>query len=379
MAAFDKEKFNELASERSGYCISIYIPTHRIGENRESMLALKNQLTHITNQLLELGLSAGETDMLLKPVRELTGSTGMWRLLSDCLAIFRSKDIFFYTTLPLDTNELGVVSDRFHLLPLLDIFNNNHSFLILRLSLNGNKLYRATGEDIAEIPAADFFPKDMQDSVGVDNEKSSLQFRGGQTGEGLGLYAGIGPGKDLKEREIRKYLQDIDNGLMKLLDDFSLPLVVASVEHLFSAFKSVTNYKNLCSHCIAGNYDHVKDHVLHEKALELLQPYFEQIKNEGKEKFRESPGKVTSNVNEVIRAAHEGKVDTLFIGKGEHVWGNFDPGTGVLRRHEEKKLLDNCLLDLAAQATFLKGGKVFIEHIDHLPESITPVNAILRY
>ncbi|MEL7587530.1 MAG: hypothetical protein AAGU19_12515 [Prolixibacteraceae bacterium] len=379
MASFDKEKFQELASERSNYCTSIYISTQRVGENRESILALKNQLSRISNQLLELGMSTGETERYLEPMRELTGSTGMWRFLSDSLCIFRSPDKFFYTTLPFEVDELGLVSNRFHLLPLLSVFNNNHRFLILRLSLNGNSLYKATTEDISEILVGDFFPENMQDSVGVDNEKSSLQFRGGQTGDGLGLYAGIGPGKDLKEREIRKYLQDIDNGLTKVLDDFSLPLVVVSVEHLFSVFKSTTSYKNVYPHCIAGNYDHVKDHVLHEKALELLKPYFEQVKNEGKEKFRDSPGKVTSNVNEVIRAAYEGKVDTLFIGKGAHVWGNFDPGTGVLRRHEDKKLLDNCLLDLAAQATFLKGGKVFVEKPEYLPENITPVNAILRY
>lgn len=379
MAILEKEKFKELAEERTSYCVSVYIGTSPIGENRESILALKNQSSKIGNQLLELGLPTSEIDVYLEPIRELIGNTGMWRFMAHSLAVFRSPKTFFYTTLPFGTEELSVLSDRFHLMPLLNVFHNDHEFLILRLSLNGNKLYRANMESITEIPTENIFPENLQESVGVDNEKTSLQFRGGQTGEGLGLYGGIGRGKDLKPREIQKYLQYIDNGLSQLLDNHSMPLVVASVENVFSIFRNVTSYKNVYPECIAGNYDHVKDHVLHEKALDILQPYFEREKHEDKHKYRETAGKVIANVDEVIRSAYEGKIDTLFVAKGEHVWGSYDPSTRVLRKHEDRQPLDYCLIDQAAQTTFLKGGKVYIENKEDLPQNITPVNAILRY
>lgn len=379
MAMIEREKFNELANEQSRYCVSIYVPSQPVGENRESILALKNQASAIGNQLIGMGLSSGEAEVYLEPIRELIGATGMWRFMQNSLAVFRSRETFFHISLPVQMNEFSTVSDRFHLLPLLELFNMPHEFFLLRLSLNGNTLYRANTEEISIVPTEGIFPENMHDSTGVDNENTSLQFRGGQTMEGLGLYGGVGRGKDLKDREMRKYMQDIDTGLANITGNDSLPLVVASVEHVFSLFKNITTYKNLYPVCISGNYDHAKDHVLHEKALELLKPCFEEERNKSKQMYRESAGKVISATNEVIRSAYEGKVDTLFVARESHLWGTFDEQTGVLRRHEEKQPMDKCLIDQAARQTFLKGGKVFLENQNDLPDSLTPLNAILRY
>jgi hypothetical protein len=41
--------------------------------------------------------------------------------------------------------------------------------------------------------------------------------------------------------------------------------------------------------------------------------------------------------------------------------------------------MDNCLLDFAARATYLKGGKVFVEDQSALPEPGGLANAILRF
>ena len=56
MTLLKKKQFDDLVAEKSNYCVSIYIPTHKSGENKDSMIRLKNQVSKIEDELIELGL-----------------------------------------------------------------------------------------------------------------------------------------------------------------------------------------------------------------------------------------------------------------------------------------------------------------------------------
>ena len=379
MTMLRKRQFEELANKRSKYCISIYIPTHRSGENKDSIIRLKNQLSEIESQLSELGVKPKEIFKYVKPMNDLLNNSGFWRHLSDSLIIFRDEEDFIYTTLPLDVEDFSMVSDHYYLLPLLSTFNNNDTFYILTLSMNKNRLYEATQNEITQIVTDDIFPNSIKESSGADVRQKSLQFRSGQNNGGLGLFHGKGEGKDDKKMEIIKYLSDIDNSLNEILEGYSSPLVVVSVNYIFSLFQEISSYKNIYPKAISGNYDSGDIPLVHEKACELLNPYFNQVRNSQKERYSEKVNRTTSNIDEVINAALVGGVETLFVKKDKQVWGDFKTETGSAIINQNKNPLDKCLLDFAARSTFLKGGKVFLEEPNELPEPEAVANAILRY
>jgi hypothetical protein len=380
MALFQKKQFEELAEVSTEYCISIYIPTQRVGENKESKITLKNHVSKIEKELTEFGLKKAEVGEYLEPVRKFLDDSSFWRLLSDTLVIFRNKDKFIYQNLPLHTPEFSTVSDRFYLVPLLDIYNQNNSYFIFLLSLNKNKLYEATQHEITEVETNDAFPGNFHDSAGYDVVQKSLEFRSRMPGKEFVPFHGKGGGKDVKETEIMKYLTDIDNGFKELLDGYHTPVVIAAVEDIFSQLKDTSSFKHLYPKCVTGNFDNDDILFVHHKANELLQPYFNQVKDEKREKYLEAPDDlIVAKPEDVIRAAFMGQIDTLFVEKGSHLWGEFNEETGEVTLHEEKQPLGNCLVDFAARTTFLKNGQVFIEEKDHLPESHSPLNAVLRF
>jgi hypothetical protein len=380
MALFQKKQFEELADAKGDYCISIYVPTHRVGENKESKITLKNHVAKIDKELTEFGLKKAVVNQYLEPIRKFLDNSSFWRFLSDTLVIFRNKNKFTYHNLPLQTPEFSIVSDQFYLVPMLDIFNQNDSYFIFLLSLNKNKLYEATQHEIAEVETNGAFPGNLHDSAGYDVVQKSLEFRSRMAGKEFVPFHGKGGGKDFKETEVMKYMTDIDNGFKEILEGYRIPVVIAAVEDIFSQLKDTSSFKHLYPKCVTGNFDNDDILFVHQRANELLEPYFDKVKNEKREKYLEAPDNmILSNPEDVIKAVHMGQVDTLFVEKGSHLWGDFNEETGEVIFHDERKPLGNCLVDFAARQTFFKNGQVFIQDTSDMPESHSPLNAILRF
>ncbi len=380
MALFQKKEFEELAAVNTEYCISIYIPTQRVGENKESRLTLKNTVSLVEKQLIGLGLKKAEAEKYLEPIRKVVDDTSIWRLLSDTMVIFRSKDYYSVKYVPITTKEFFLVSDKFYLLPLLDLFNQNNSYFIFLLSLNMNKLYEATQHEIIEIESDDIFPGNIHDTIGYDVVQKSLEFRSRIPGREFAPFHGKGEGKDYKETEIMKYMEDINSGLKQLLEGYGVPVVIASVESIYAQLKEVSTLKNLYPKCVPGNWDNDDILLIHNKANELLKPYFDKVKNEKKKKYLEAPdNQIISDTQNVIKAAYMGQIETLFVEKGRIIWGDINDETGEPTLREDKNPIDNSLLDLTARMVFLKGGNVFLEEIGDMPESGSPLNAVLRF
>lgn len=380
MALFQRKQFEELAEVKAEYCISIYVPTQRVGENKESKLTLKNQASKIEKELTGFGLKKAEVNEYLEPIKKILDDSSFWRLLSDTLIIFRNKDQFVYKNLPLTTPEFSIISDTFYLAPLLDIFNQDNSYFIFLLSLKKNKLYEATQHEIAEIETNGVFPDNFHDSAGYDVVQKSLEFRSRMPGKEFTPFHGKGEGKDYMDTEMLKYLRDIDNGFKEVLEGYQIPVVVASVEDIFSHLKGSASFKFLYPKCVTGNFDNEDILFVHQKANELLQPYFNKVKNDKKERYLEAPDEmILSKPDDVIRAVYMGQVDTLFVEKGSHLWGEFNEETGEVTFHDEREPLGNCLVDFAARQAYLKNGQVFIEDKENMPESHSPLNAVLRF
>lgn len=70
-------------------------------------------------------------------------------------------------------------------------------------------------------------------------------------------------------------------------------------------------------------------------------------------------GPFLTKIDEVLRAANEGRVRELFISDSAEERGRFDPTTGVVRSARRPGPADDDLLDLAAVKTLESGGSAY--------------------
>ena len=381
MTTFNRKNFQELSEVNSDYAVSIYIPTQVGGDNRDqSMIKLKNHVQETEKELETMGLKPREIEDFLKPINGMLEDSTLFRNLSESLAIFRCKSSFEYYTLPIEVEEFSTVSHTFHLLPLLPFFNKKDSFYVFTLSQNKNRLFEATQQEITEIDTGEDFPASFKDLLGKDMETQTVNIRGvGSRGRDGEVYSYGKGAEDIDDKEWRLYLEDINRALTNVIGLDGEPLVIASVESTFGHFKEYSSYKNIYPEYLSGNFEEVSAKEIHERAKEILQPYFDEVKSDKKEALIDGNIPQISDLKETVIAADSGRISTLFVAKGEQVWGTYIPEKAEVERHETKESMDICLLDLAARKTFLKGGKVFLVEQENLPNSDTKLNAALRF
>ncbi len=373
--------FKELAEVRQKPCISIYIPTDRVGDNKKARIRFKNHIQSVRNHLQENGMQGRQALELTKPLEMLHEDGEIWRHLSDGLAVFLSPGKFAYSTFPIRFREFQNIGSNFYLLPLMPVFNGDGRFFVLGLSLNKVRLFEGARDFVTEIAIEDLVPQTLQDTVGSDHEQRALQFRSGHASGGHSIYHGQGAAKDYRKEEIVKHLREVNRSITEVLQDYDAPLVIACVDYIFALYKSVNSYPKLFQKNISGNPDeeHMKD--MHAKAWSLLKDHFlkHRVDTLKHYQFLESKGRTTSIIDDIVFAAREGRIDTLFVEKEKQLWGELGSGGNGINIKKEKTKSSICLLDMAAKDAFLSGARVYLMKRDDMPEKESPATATLRF
>jgi len=384
-AMLNKKQFETLANFHGPECVTVFMPTHRAGQEvneGQDQILLKKQLKTIARELESRGFNEREIDEYLHAGRELLKETYLWRNLSDGLALFVGKDFFQYYTVPLHFEEFIYISDHFYLRPLIPLFTGDGRFFLLTVTLNGVKFYEGSRDSLTQVYVKNLTPARLEEVVGYDYEQKSLNYRTGQSGDVAGgMFHGHGEGKEDRKDEIKRFLRAVNDGLMEMLHDEDAPMVVACVDYLFPIFREVNNYPYLLNQPVAGNPEHWGVGALHEKSWEVVRPVFEKILEEKKENFNNllATDRTSYHIEEIVPDAVHGRVDTLFIRDRGDIYGVFDPAENKVEVDEARKLPSASLLNLAAVKTFLQGGKVFLLEAEEMPVPEAIVNALMRY
>lgn len=391
MDPFTRDDLRTLMNARHKCCVSLYTPTHRTGrEIREDAVRLKNTINEAEEKLIAAGLRSPEARDILDPARRLLADEMFMRDLRDGLAIFAAPGFFKHYRLPVTFDEVVTANTRFHVGPLLPLLQADGRYYLLAVSQNHVRLFRGTHYTIAEL-YPEKLPRSLQDALKIDEFRESLQHLA-YTGVGVGgpvsaraMEGGIhghgGSSMDVrKSDEIREFFVRLNNGLDEFFGEENAPLVFAGVEYLFPIFKHVCHYRRLVDAPVTGNPDGLKIEELHDKAWRIVEPIFAKSLNDALERYgtQVSHGLGSSDLHEVITAAHAGRVENLFVAKGEEVWGRVDEKTGSASPGQEDEPGTEDLLDHAAVQTLLHGGTVFAVERDRMPNK-GPIAASFRF
>jgi len=366
----------------SGWCVSLFMPTHRAGRDTEQdPMRFKNLLREAEESLTAKGLRSSEVQELLKESRGLLQDRTFWQRQSDGLAVFFSAETLHFFRLPMAFKELAVVSHRFHVKPLLPILTSDGTFYILGLSQNQLRLLEGTRHSVDEIDLENV-PQNLSEAFPDAFPEKELQFHTG-TSSGSGnrpaMFHGHDISNDIKNR-IMQWFRMIDKQLRGFLSDGQSPMVLAGVDTLFPLYKEVNTYPHLMDEGIPGNPEGMTPEDLHQKAWAIVEPVFKEEREAGYARYRQlaGTGQTTTDVTEAVLAAYHGRIDALFVALGVQVWGGFASENERVYVHDSLEPGDEDLLDLTAIQTLIKGGTVYAVSPEEVPDHAA-LAASLRY
>jgi len=374
-----------LIAQQGKWCVSLYIPTHRVGrEQQQDPIRLKNLLAEAEAKLLANGLRRPEVQKLMRPAEELLWNDDFWRHQSDGLVIFLSSGFSVIYRLPTEFEELLIVANNFHIKPLIPLLGRAGKFYILAISLNNVRLFEATPDTINEIKLN--FATSMDKALWMDEPERYLNLHSGSVSTskakgGVAAYYGQGIGEEEKTNILR-FFHLVNQGLSALIEDKTPPMVLAGVDYLLPIYREASTYQNLLKDSIVGNPDRENLKELHEEAWKIVKPIFEESEKKAFEKFEQLNGQqsplATNDLTKAVKAAKFGQVETLFVPLGEQIWGRYDADNNKVILETQPGPKNEDLLDFAAAETILNSGQVFAVPREQLPTD-GDLAATLRY
>lgn len=377
----DKETITQLSKSSTSNSVTIYLATHRPGTDYsgdKNRIKLKNQIKEVKRTLIQRGMKENDVNQYLEPLYNLEQNTVFLKNLWDGLVVFLSENTYEYFIMSEIFDDLVYVGDEFYLLPLLKPLGENMDFYILSLALQGVTLYEANRFSIEKMDVADFLPQNLENAIGFDYKNRIFQHRASISGNGKAMYHGHVRGEEERKKDIQKFLRYVDQGVNKVLKGKSKPLIVASVDYIFSFYKAITAYKNVHDKNISESPENEKPEALQERAWDYIQQRITDKIMEAKKQFDESKSK-SFVVENIIPEVNIGKVDTLFVNKNEHIWGKYLKQENKAIIHDEKEADDMELINWSAIHTYLNNGKVYILEPEEMPVKNRPLNALYRY
>ncbi len=380
----NEQEFKKLANVKNDACVSIFIPTQRAGKEvleEKNKKHLHSEWVQIRKKLKENNIEEGTIEKIGKPIEALLENRNFWRHQSDGLAIFSSPDFFESYTLPVNFEAYHYISNEFYVKPLVPAMTGDEKFNILTIQLEKVSLYEASKYSIAPVEIDDLTPSRLEERVGFDFKEKALQFRTQGEGGDKTQFHGHGGSERDEKTEIKQFFRAVDQGLKDYLTKEKLPLVVYCQDYLFSIYKDANTYNNLIDRVIPGNPNDTDLLGIHQKALEVIEPYLNETRDKKIEKYKEQSQteNTTSAVSDIISAVYQGKVDTLFIENRAEIWGDYHEDEMKVEFSDDNTNGSVSLLNLAAKKTIEMGGKVYLVEHEFMPQKKSKMNALLRF
>lgn len=385
MLIMKREELKELTDERTGPCVSIYMPTEKGSiETRQNPVRFRKLLREAEHKLAAAGLKPYEVGALTDPARPLLEDNMFWQYQSGGLAVFLSGKIKRAYTLPLNFSAMAAVAGRFCVKQLLPLFAEDGRFCVLALSQRAVRLFQCSRYNVSEVDLRKA-PKGIAELLEFNPGEKQLQFHAQSEGRGggrgrPGMFHGHAEDTDEEKENLLVYFHNVNRAVGAVLNSHGGPLVLAGVDYLTRIYEKANTYPRLCGGRIRGNPAELRPGELKDRAWELVRPGFEEGARKAVGQYEQLQGtpRASNHLKTILSAANEGRVDSLFVSANEQRWGFFDEESGVMELHARSEPCDQELLDLCATRTLDHGGKVYALEPERMPGK-APTAAIFRY
>jgi hypothetical protein len=389
-----KNELLTLTEAAGSPCISLYAPMEMNGrETTQNPVRVKNLIREAQRGLEQMGVSQQEADALIAPLERLLHDNMFWQHQQHGFAAFVSPHKFEHFKVPVLVPEQVSVSKRFHMKPLLPLLTQNGRFFVLALSQHKVRLLDCTLGGNHQLTLPEEVPENIEevrrweDAGGVTSRSGQMTDRrnsrisGGQGGHPVGSSHGMGITNDALHEYRLRFFREVNDGLQSLFTGEKIPLVLVGVEDIIHEFRGMFEYPNVLEDFISGNFDELSNNELHAKALPIAESFFRKGEEEALARYNPALAHqlATSDVDQILPAAFDGRVGTLFVATDRNVWGRYNNTDRIAERLHTDHPDAQDLLDLAAFQALNTGAEVYAVESARLPDPGGNLAAIFRY
>jgi len=343
-----KKTLNKLQEFTNQPCVSIYAPMEVAGDYEKNRLVWKNACNKALDKLSE---KEEDAKAILQPAFDLIEDAEFWAYQTKCLAGFYTKGFNQTFSLSNGVNDLVSVFNDFYLAPMLRELSGHERVFVLALSKNETRFFEAVSDGIYPVYIHDVVVKNMDEAFNnIENPSQSIQFR--TVGGGRATFHGNGLGTQENDDRTKQYLKRVDDGLMEIISDETVPLVIAGVEEYYPMYKEVTKYNHLSDHMVTGNPENLSPQEIREQ----IEPVFTAMRSRAVNNFDErfqnsfSGGLAIKDNSDILAAAKHKNIDQLLVSQ---------EFLDTLNADEMEKIDD------AVMQVFNSGGDIIITPLHH--------------
>lgn len=382
------DDLSALAAARGDACISIYLPTTPLTQQAQAdRIALKNLAKHALDQLQEAGVDKRRGAAVAEQLDDLVDDDEFWRFQAHSLAVFATPENVRTFRVPNALKPIVIVSDRFHLKPLLRSVSFPQSCYVLALAQKSVRVIEVS----SDLPATAIPVEDMPEDAGravrgatesTDWPRSPRPRLRASTGvRGAGGYwpSGRIQGAEGQKVLLRQFARDVDRALRPILTGSGIPLVLAAAEPLASIYRSVNTYPHLAETTIESNPEALTEAQLGERARPVLDGIYRDELQTWRNLFeaRARQGRATTDIAQAARAATQGAVDSILVDIDAVLPGQIDEHGGIVFAEQAGASHYDLVDEIATRVIATSGRVIGVRKIDIPREEA--MAAILRY
>ncbi|MBN1775841.1 MAG: hypothetical protein JW817_05180 [Clostridiales bacterium] len=364
-----------------GPLISLYQPTHRsFPENKQGPIVFKNLLRKLESSLAQRP-DGDSSEAIMKPLYEIRDDSDFWMHTLDGIAVFASQNRCVVYLLQTPVKEYAVVAERFHIKPLIRVFQFTEEYQLLGLSRENFSIYQGNRFGLEELPLPQDAPRTMKEVLGSELSAPYLSHGSYGGAGGTTMYHGHGDVKQEIDKDTEKYFRYVDTFVFENYSKSAkLPLIPVALKEYHSDFRKISNNPYLYEKGIHKSVDGMDP----DELLERTRAIIDEIHSERIRKATESFAKAeagsmgSSDRSRIVRAAFEGRVETLLIEADRNVPGKIDFETGKVESGDIDHPQFDDILDDLAELVLSNNGTVLILDQEAMPTD-TGVAAIYRY
>ena len=380
--------FEKLAASTGFPRISIYMPTHpTFPDWEQDPIRLDNCLKRAANELAEAGLGSTAIDALLKDARGRSKDDPFWRYQDRGLAVFIEEGNTEWVKLPGEPKELTIVAGTYHVRPMIHLLRDRGGFHVLSVSRGGAHFYNGSKDGLDEIKV-EGLPNGVGEIRGETDFDADVGYHSrGRGSEGGGAdapkYAALGESPDdYDEVVLENYIRQVAKGIDAHLAGSRAPLIVLALPRTLGRLKQHLGYAQVLFDPEAKDPHALDAKALHRRAFGIAEPKLTEAREALRDQLRSAAGgsgdRYITKIEDILRAAEEGRIATLFVAPGETVWGHYDAEHRIARIDRTSGPENEDLMNLATLEALSNGGDAR-SMPDDLNGNLGPVAALLRY
>jgi hypothetical protein len=382
------DEFKNLARVKGETCVSLYMPTSRLGRDaRVNRLVFKDLAGEALAQLKEAGADKKEIAVFEQRFDHIAGADRhspdedkirqrqrakpdpmeeFWHHQADGLAVLTTRETARTFRLPDRPKPLAEVADRLHLTPLIRAMTSPHDVFVLALAEESVRLVHAFANYPPQRVQVPGLPKNAEEATG----RPSFHVRA--------------PRHKLQNLEgekvlLRQYLSKVEQAVRSAIAGWTSPVVLAATEPMASMYRSLNAYPRLTDEVIAGNPGMMTDAELQESAMSILdQLYLRELRAAIATYDELKPLRATTDISYAAHAATAGAVDWLLVDLDAVVPGLVSDFDGSVTYSASDDAETYSVVDEVARRALSAGARVMAAKKEELPNK-APLAAILRY